>query len=88
MAVGKQPENPLGYQALAKLYASEKKFDETVTIIRSGFQLLPDSMILQLELAGALEQSKQYEAAISEYELILSKQPGSMIVANTSRFCF
>ena len=41
-----------------------------------------DSIMLRLAMADALEQTQQYEAAISEYELILSKQPGSMIVAN------
>ena len=39
-------------------------------------------MILQLALAGTLEEARQYEAAITEYEHMLSKQPGSMIVAN------
>ena len=33
-------------------------------------------------MAGTLEQAHEYEAAISEYEQILSKHPGSMIAAN------
>ena len=66
----------------ADLYVSEKKYDQALAVIRSGLQMQPDSMILHLAMAGALEQTHQYEAAITEYEQILSKQPGSMIVAN------
>ena len=38
--------------------------------------------MLRLALADVLEQVQQYEAAIQEYEQILSKQPGSMIATN------
>ena len=42
----------------------------------------PDSLTLRMTMADALEQTHDYEAAISEYEHILNKQPGSMVVAN------
>jgi len=37
---------------------------------------------LHLALAGAYEQRRDYEAAISEYQAMLDKEPGSLIVAN------
>ena len=56
LAIEKQPNNVVGYQALANLYVGKKKFDEALDVIRSGLQMQPDSMILQLALAAILEQ--------------------------------
>ena len=82
LAIEKQPKNVVGYQALANFWIGQKKFDEALDVIRSGLQVLPDSVILHLALAGTLEKARQYEAAITEYEYMLSKQLGSLIVAN------
>src|SRR5262249_35826763 len=50
--------------------------------IQSGLQMQPDSIPLHLAMADILEQTREYEGAISEYEYVLSRQPGSMIAAN------
>jgi cellulose synthase operon protein C len=42
----------------------------------------PDSSALRLALAGLLERAGDYEAAISEYEQLLIKEPGSLVVSN------
>ena len=81
-AIEKQPKNVVGYQALANLYAADKKFDEAIAAVRRGLEIQPDSVTLRLAVAGLLEQTNQYEAAISEYEQILNKQPGLLVVAN------
>ncbi len=39
-------------------------------------------MALHLILASALERKGDYETAISEYEFMLEKQPGNLILAN------
>ena len=82
LAIEKQPRNVVGYKALADLNVREQKLDNALTIIRSGLEVQPDNIDLRLAMANVFEQTHQYEAAITEYELILAKQPGSMIVAN------
>lgn len=81
-AVDAQPKHTVGYHALAELYLSEKNYDEAVKVVRTGLQQRPDSMDLHMILAGALERKGDYDAAISEYELLADKQPGNLIVAN------
>ena len=46
LAIEKQPKNIVGYQALAELYAGDKKFDQAVEIIRSGLKLQPENVLL------------------------------------------
>jgi tetratricopeptide (TPR) repeat protein len=81
-AVKTQPKDMVGYQALADLYLSQKNYDEAIKVVRTGIQQRPDMMALHMILAGALERKGDYEAAISEYEFMLDKQPGNLIVAN------
>src|SRR5262249_33309905 len=82
LAIEKQPKNVAGYQALANLYISERKFDEALAVMKSGLQLQPDSITLHLGIAEVLERTNQVEAAMKEYELILSKQPRLLVAAN------
>jgi cellulose synthase operon protein C len=81
-AVNAQPKDPVGYQALADLYLRERNYDGATKIVGSGIQQRPDSMTLQMALANVLEQKGDYEGAISQYQSILDKQPGNLIVAN------
>jgi cellulose synthase operon protein C len=80
-AVKARPNDPAGYQALADLYLSQKNYDEAIGVVRTGIRQ-SDMTALQMTLALALEQKGDYEAAISEYESVLDKQPGSLIAAN------
>jgi cellulose synthase operon protein C len=81
-AVKAQPRDPVGYQALADLYQRQKKYDDAIGIIRKGLVELPDSVALQMTLAGVLDRKGDFEAAISQYESILDTQPGNLIVSN------
>jgi tetratricopeptide (TPR) repeat protein len=81
-AVKAEPKNIVGYQALAQFYVSQKKHDEAITVIRTGIQEQADIFALRLILANLLEQKGDYDAAISEYESMLSKQPGNLVVVN------
>jgi tetratricopeptide (TPR) repeat protein len=81
-AVKAQPEDAVGYQALTDLYLSQKNYDEAIKVVRTGMQLQPDMTALHMILAGALERKGDYEAAISEYEFMLDKEPGNLIAAN------
>jgi tetratricopeptide (TPR) repeat protein len=81
-ALRAQPKEDVGYRALADLYRRQKNYDESVRILRQGIEEQPDSAALQITLANVLEQKGDYEAAISQYESILDKQPGNLIASN------
>ena len=82
LAILKQPDDPFGYQGLANFYIGQKKFDDALQVLRTGLQKRPNNMTLRLTLAGVLEQTRQYEAAIAEYEGMMGNQSNSTIVAN------
>jgi predicted Zn-dependent protease len=82
MAIEKQPKSPLGYQALARLYLSQHKIDQGQDVLSAGLKEQPDNAVLHLMRAGILELKQDYNGAISEYESMLAKDPGSLIVAN------
>ena len=73
----------VGYQALADFYLSQKNYDEAAKVVRAGIQQQPDMVALHMILVGVLERKGDYEAAISEYEFMLDKQPGNMIVSRS-----
>jgi tetratricopeptide (TPR) repeat protein len=82
-AVKARPKDSAGYQALAGFYINQKNYDKAIEVIRTGIiQQQPEITALHMILANALEWKEDYEAAISEYEFILNKQPGNLIAAN------
>ena len=81
-AIEVQPKDAEGYRALANLYAAQNKNEEALNIIQKGIETQPDSEILQLMQAGLLERTGDFEAAISTYESLMSKDPGSLVVLN------
>lgn len=82
LAIEKHPDKAAGYVALARFQIGGKNVDDAIATVRSGLQRQPEDMMLRLTLAGALEQTGQYEAAIAEYEHMLRRQPNSLIAAN------
>ena len=81
-AIEVQPKALVGYQALANFYINQKNYDEAVRVARTGSQELPDATSLRLISARAFEQNGDFDAAISQYESILDKQPTNLIAAN------
>jgi tetratricopeptide (TPR) repeat protein len=81
-AIAKQPANVVGYRALADYYIAQKNYDEALKVINAGLKQQPDSFPLHLALADILERSENYDGAIAEYESLLTKDSGSMVVAN------
>jgi tetratricopeptide (TPR) repeat protein len=82
MAIEKQPGSFLGYQALAQFYLSQHKIDQGQDVLRAGLKEQPDNAVLRLMLAGILERKQDYNDAINEYESMLARDPGSLIVVN------
>jgi tetratricopeptide (TPR) repeat protein len=81
-AITAQPKDVVGYRALSEFYASQSKNEEALKVVQTGLEQQPDSFMLHLALAGLLERKGDYEGAIAEYEFMLGKQSGNMIVAN------
>ena len=81
-AVEAKPKALVGYQALANFYLGQKNYDEAIRVARTGSKELPDAVSLRLISARAFEQKEDYDAAISQYEAILDKQPTNLIAAN------
>jgi tetratricopeptide (TPR) repeat protein len=82
MAIEKQPKSFLGYQALARFYVSQHKIDQGQDVLRAGLKEQPDNAVLHLMWADILERKQDYSGAINEYESMLAKDPGSLVVAN------
>jgi cellulose synthase operon protein C len=81
-AVERQPGNMVGYRALADFYLRQKNNGEAIRVIRAGLREQPESFSMRLMLAGVLGLKGDYDAAIAEYDDILMREPGSMVVAN------
>ena len=81
-AIAKQPEEPMGYEALANYYTGQHNYDEAIKTLQAGLEKKPDSFALRLALAGVRELKGDYEGAISDYESLLKDQPNSLVVIN------
>lgn len=81
-AIANQPKNVLGYQALARFYISQDKIDQGQDVLRAGLKAQPNNAVLHLMWADSLERKQDYNGAINEYESMLAKDPGSLVVAN------
>jgi cellulose synthase operon protein C len=81
-AIAKDPKDANAYRALADFYLSQQKTDEAQNATLAGLKEQPDSGVLHLMLASIEELKGNFDSAISEYETMLSKDPGSLIAAN------
>jgi tetratricopeptide (TPR) repeat protein len=81
-AIDKEPKASIGYRALADFYLKQNKPNEALFTLRAGLDRLPDDIVLQMATAGVLERIGNYEGAISAYERILTRDPGSLIAIN------
>jgi tetratricopeptide (TPR) repeat protein len=81
-AIQVQPNNEIGYRALAEYYMSQTRFDEAARVIREGLVKQPDNASLHVAMGGLLEDTEEYEAAIAEYRRALDSDPKSLVAAN------
>jgi tetratricopeptide (TPR) repeat protein len=82
LAIEKQPENNIGYQALASFYINRSDFGKAQDVIRAGLTQRPDNADLHLLWANTLALKEDYDGAIKEYESLLNNEPRSLVVAN------
>jgi cellulose synthase operon protein C len=81
-AIERQPQNPVGYQALARHLLASGQFNDAEAILIRGREQAPDDYGLNLTMAGILEQRSDPEGALAIYEELLERQPDSLILVN------
>ena len=81
-AIDKEPTSFIGYNALASFYLTQNNADEAIKTARDGLEKVPESFDLHMTLATILERTGDYAGAITEYQHLHDKDPGSLVVNN------
>ncbi|MEJ1380310.1 MAG: tetratricopeptide repeat protein [Candidatus Sedimenticola sp. (ex Thyasira tokunagai)] len=81
-AISLNPNNDIGYRAMANVLLTQKKPVKALEVINEGLGVIPDNLSLSLAKAGILEQEGEYDQAIEVYEKILKKNPNIDLAAN------
>lgn len=81
-AAEKDLDGVSGYDALARFYIRRARLKVAEETIRTALARKDDNRSLHLLLANVLERTGQYEAAITEYEVLFEASPQSTIIAN------
>jgi predicted Zn-dependent protease len=80
--MAEQPDNLRPFQALYKLLLAGDRPDEAAALLASELARVPESAVLNLIQAGALERAGDFEGAITIYEAMYAKDSSSLVVAN------
>jgi predicted Zn-dependent protease len=80
--MAEQPNNLRPFQALYKLMLGADRPDEAAALLASELARVPDSAVLNLMQAGALERDGDIDGAIAIYEAMYAKDSNSLVVAN------
>ena len=81
-AIVSQPQEWVGYYALGQWYLQERDTGAALEAIDAGLMKLPDNADLRILRATALEAAGNVDEAIAEYERLIARQPGLLLVAN------
>ena len=81
-AIAKRPDEASGYVALSDFYTGQRKFKDSMEALKLGLEKKPDSFPLLAAKAGVEQLQGNYEAAIGQYEALLKKEPGSLVIIN------
>ena len=77
-----QPQNTAGYTNLANLRMREGHTDAAEQVVGRGLLVVPGNFDLLMAQASIYEVSSRFEEAITAYEALLKKYPGSDVVVN------
>lgn len=80
--MAEQPNNLRPFQALYRLMLAADRPDEAAALLESELARAPDSAVLNLMQAGALERAGDFEGAIAIYEAMYARDSNSLVVAN------
>jgi len=77
-----QPDNLRPFQALYKLLLSGDRKDEAAALLETKLAKAPDSAVLNLMQASALERAADWDGAIAIYDTLYARDSSSLVVAN------
>ena len=78
-AVRTDPTYGLAPIVLADLYNTERRFDDALAASRQAVALVPDSWVVQFEMARALLGNSQYDSALSISDAALRANGGTLL---------
>jgi len=78
-AIRTDPTYGLADIILADLYNTERRFDDALAAARRASALIPDSWVIQFEIARALLGNSQYESALSISDAALRANGGTLL---------
>ena len=81
-AIEIDPDNALGYSALAGFYIARGKIDEAVAVLAQGMERQPKNASLGLMRGSLMVTSGRFDQAIEEFEKLYVTNPNSPIVIN------
>lgn len=78
-AVRTDPTYGLAPIVLADLYNTERRFDDALAAARRAVVLMPDSWVVQFEMARALLGNAQYDSALRISDVALGANGGTLL---------
>jgi cellulose synthase operon protein C len=81
-AIAKDPALPSGYLSLSQFYFNAKDVKKAIAAAESGLGKVKDDTDLRMVIAGMQETAGQPQAAVEQYEKMISQNVESLVVIN------
>lgn len=81
-AIEYNPDQPLGYEELARFYVGQGKYKAAQDTLDKGLENLPGNLAINLAIARLHEKAGDNEKAIAQYEKILNENSNIDLAAN------
>ena len=83
-AVRIHPEHEMGYLRLAQFLENQRRYAETLYVLKQGQQRVPDSLLM-VRLEGSLYQSQDDKEKIENHNLKFTNMPSLRMTMTRSR---
>lgn len=81
-AIAHAPHAALGYRTLAGWYLQNKQYQEAQKVLTDGLTAVPTDGDMGFMQAQLYDTEGQHDLAIKQYQALLDKAPGSLVVIN------
>jgi tetratricopeptide (TPR) repeat protein len=71
----KDPDAPFAYALLGQCLVSLKQYSQAIPMLRKAVQMRPDMTITHFHLAGAFLETKDFDEAAEEFEIVVARMP-------------
>jgi predicted Zn-dependent protease len=73
--IAKDPDAPFAYALLGQCYLSLKQYSQAVLLLRKAVYMRQDMTISHFHLAAALVETKDFDGAADELEVVVARMP-------------